>query len=178
MGKIKAEKYSDIMTPEEVAEFLRCSQNKVYKMLEDGEIPGLKIAGGWRILKSNLLDMFQVNVENEKESPVPSVNVQPSTKIAIGAYAKERIINLLLKGKISPQELKNLAEYDYCKNTFKANFPVIKFVDNSIELAAQRKDSNGYSRYYKDAIAGKYLLSSQWYGYQRKAFDCWFARYQ
>lgn len=178
MGKIKVEKYSDIMTPEEVSEFLRCSQNKVYKMLEDGEIPGVKIAGGWRILKSNLLDMFRVDGETAKENPAPMVEVKSSTKIAIGAHAKERIINLLLNGKISSQEINNLTDFDYCKNTFKANFPILKIVDNTIDLAAQRKDSNGYSRYYKDVIAGKYLLSSQWYDYQKKSFDSWFARYK
>ncbi len=177
MGKIKAEKYSDVMTPEEVAEFLRCSQNKVYKMLEDGEIPGVKIAGGWRILKSNLLDMFKTGGAEKENTPVTVGTIKP-LKVSIGSYAKERICGLIASGKLPAQEIKNLTDCDYCKKALKANFPVIKIIDNNLNVTSQRKDSNGYSRYYKDVFAGKYLLSSQWFDYQKNAFDSWYAKFQ
>lgn len=174
MGKIKAEKYSDIMTPEEVAEFLRCSQNKVYKMLEDAEIPGVKIAGGWRILKSNLLDMFKPATVEDNEKVATPPAYKPSTKVSLGSYVKDKISGLIYNGKLTKQELLNLTDFNYCKKIFKANFPVIKVVDDSADLSSQRKDANGYSRYYKNPIAGKYLLSSQWYDHQRAAFDSWY----
>lgn len=39
----------EMLTPAEVAKRLRLSEPTVLRMLRNGEIPGLKIGGSWRI---------------------------------------------------------------------------------------------------------------------------------
>lgn len=45
---------SHVMTVHQVAEFLQFSEAKVYRLLRLGEIPGMKIGGQWRVLRSAL----------------------------------------------------------------------------------------------------------------------------
>mgnify|MGYP003979795683 CR=1 FL=1 len=38
-----------VMTVDEVSEYLRLAQSTVYKLVNEGKIPGVKIGGSWRI---------------------------------------------------------------------------------------------------------------------------------
>ena len=42
----------DVMTTRELAEYLRLSERSVYRLLERGEIPAVKVGGQWRFRKS------------------------------------------------------------------------------------------------------------------------------
>lgn len=44
----------EILTVSEVAQLLRVGKNTVYRALEEGELPGFKIRGCWRIPRSEL----------------------------------------------------------------------------------------------------------------------------
>ncbi len=44
----------EIMTLEEVARYLRLSNQTIYKMVQGGEIPGVKIGKEWRFRRSVL----------------------------------------------------------------------------------------------------------------------------
>lgn len=44
----------DVLTVREVAEYLRLSESTVYRLVQDGEIPGRKIGGTWRFSKQSL----------------------------------------------------------------------------------------------------------------------------
>ena len=44
------------MTLEEVANYLRLSRSKLYDMSQSGEIPGSKVVGRWRFLRSEIDD--------------------------------------------------------------------------------------------------------------------------
>lgn len=39
----------EVLTPAEVADLLKLSQNTVYLRLQDGTIPAIKVGGAWRI---------------------------------------------------------------------------------------------------------------------------------
>lgn len=48
----------EVMTPEEVAEFLRVTPQTVYRGLHQGSLPGAKVGNQWRILRSNLYEFL------------------------------------------------------------------------------------------------------------------------
>lgn len=45
-----------VMTVAEVAAFLRLAESTVYKLAQDGELPGRKIGGTWRFSRKGLED--------------------------------------------------------------------------------------------------------------------------
>jgi excisionase family DNA binding protein len=47
----------EILNPQEVARFLELGESTVYRALEDGRIPGSKVCGRWRTLRSQLLEL-------------------------------------------------------------------------------------------------------------------------
>jgi len=44
----------ELLTLEELAKYLKISKYTLYKMLENGKIPGFKIANQWRFKKSEI----------------------------------------------------------------------------------------------------------------------------
>ncbi len=45
---------SEILTVEEVSEFLRLHPTTIYRMLKRNEIPGFKVGNEWRFLKGHI----------------------------------------------------------------------------------------------------------------------------
>lgn len=43
-----------IMTIRDVANYLRMAESTVYKLANDGQLPGRKVGGGWRFSKKEL----------------------------------------------------------------------------------------------------------------------------
>lgn len=50
------ETYEDVMTVYDVAEALMVGKNRIYEMLESGEIEGIRLKHIWRIPKQNLIN--------------------------------------------------------------------------------------------------------------------------
>ena len=48
--------YEDVMTVYHVAEALMVGKNRVYDMLENGELEGIRLGHIWRIPKQNLIN--------------------------------------------------------------------------------------------------------------------------
>jgi excisionase family DNA binding protein len=46
--------FPEIMTPEELAEYLRVSRQTIYNLLWRGELPGMKVGTHWRLKKSDV----------------------------------------------------------------------------------------------------------------------------
>ena len=53
------QKYKDVLTFRELKELLKKKKNKVYKLLQNGEIPSTKIGRDYRILKINVINYLQ-----------------------------------------------------------------------------------------------------------------------
>lgn len=51
--------YKDVLTFKELKEVLKFGKNKVYKLLQNGEIPSTKIGRDYRILKINVINYLQ-----------------------------------------------------------------------------------------------------------------------
>jgi len=57
---------SEVLTTRELAEYLRLSERSIYRLLERGEIPAVKVGGQWRFLKRAVdewLDLRFGNIE-------------------------------------------------------------------------------------------------------------------
>jgi len=52
---------SEIMTVQEVAQYLRLAEATVYKLAQAGEIPGMKVGRAWRFKKELIDEWFRKN---------------------------------------------------------------------------------------------------------------------
>jgi excisionase family DNA binding protein len=48
---------SDIMTVQEVAEFLKLSKITVYKLVKKGAIPGFRVGNSWRFRREDIVEI-------------------------------------------------------------------------------------------------------------------------
>jgi excisionase family DNA binding protein len=48
-----------LLTLRETAELLRCHPRTVAAWLKQRRLPGVRVAGGWRVLESSLLDLLR-----------------------------------------------------------------------------------------------------------------------
>ncbi|WP_176331625.1 methylation-associated defense system helix-turn-helix domain-containing protein MAD1 [Burkholderia vietnamiensis] len=61
---------SDILTLEEVAEYLKASKRTIYRMAQKGEIPAFKFGGSWRFRRQELDAWIaeRINVKREQDT--------------------------------------------------------------------------------------------------------------
>jgi len=59
MNTVKLEE--EVLTTEEVSKFLRVSRQTLYKLVEQGKIPGMKVGQGYKFLKSDLIASLRTN---------------------------------------------------------------------------------------------------------------------
>lgn len=53
------EKYGDMLTVEQLAEYLSVSKNTVYKMLKDRKIKGKRVGKDWRIPTIRIIEYLE-----------------------------------------------------------------------------------------------------------------------
>lgn len=49
---------AQIMTVEEVAEFLKLSKITIYKLVKKGQLPGFRVGNSWRFRKDKILEII------------------------------------------------------------------------------------------------------------------------
>ena len=54
----QAKDSSQIMTVEEVADFLKLSKITIYKLVKKGQLPGFRVGNSWRFRKDKILDII------------------------------------------------------------------------------------------------------------------------
>ena len=57
MAELKLEE--EVLTTGEAAKFLRISRQTLYKLIEQGKIPGMKVGQGYKFLKSELISSLR-----------------------------------------------------------------------------------------------------------------------
>jgi len=57
---------NQVMTVPQVAEFLQFSEAKVYRLLKMNELPGVKIGGQWRMLRSVLEEYMRYPMSTQR----------------------------------------------------------------------------------------------------------------
>jgi hypothetical protein len=97
-------------------------------------------------------------------------------EIKIGEHVRQTLVQLASTGKLTPKVVVALADRSHCKATFGLNHSFLRKVMPDAPLHAQGIDENGYSRYWRDPLAidgARFLVCSQWFAWQRPAFDRW-----
>lgn len=58
---------SDILTLDEVALYLKAGKKTVYRLVQQGEIPGFKLGGTWRFRRSELDHWIAEQIAEKKQ---------------------------------------------------------------------------------------------------------------
>lgn len=110
----------EILTLQEVAEYLQLSDKTVLKMVKSGEIPCAKIANQWRFSKAMLDDWITAKMEVIPQNDFSRLVEKEFDFIRVSRLLDEASIITDLEGENSPGILAELAENAY-KNELIAN---------------------------------------------------------
>ena len=94
----------------------------------------------------------------------------------IGAHVRATMAELAEAALLTPEVVAELSSARYSKTRFNLGHPFLKRVAQPLDLLQQRHDSNGYARYWKQPLTidgNHFLMCSQWFDWQRIAFDQW-----
>lgn len=108
--------------------------------------------------------------------PLSTEDKRFSEKLKIGALVQQTFLNLVTENKLSDLMVKNLCSEEYCHQTFHLGHSFLKKIDNNYDRNEQKKDENGYVRYYKNSLwikGAEYYLCKEWYESGRKYYLAW-----
>jgi excisionase family DNA binding protein len=54
---------SQIMTVEDVAEFLKLSKITIYKLVKKGQLPGFRVGNSWRFRRDKILEIVSEQMQ-------------------------------------------------------------------------------------------------------------------
>ena len=74
MGLDRIQAMKEVMTLEEIAEYLQVSEKSVLRMAQSGKIPAAKVASQWRFMRSVVDDWLMAQME------IPSVRSAPTRR--------------------------------------------------------------------------------------------------
>lgn len=88
-------------------------------------------------------------------------------EVKIGKLVQDTFLKLVDKDMLPQKEIEQLCSLEYSKAVFGLNFAMLKEFDPdpNVPIDVQKRDGNGYNRYYKyliDIHNKQYLLCSQW----------------
>ncbi len=99
------------------------------------------------------------------------------SKLKIGRLVQESLRRLFYKDMLPESEILNLTSPEYSNSVFGLNFPVLKKYEPTLAFEDQKRDVNGYNRYYNFTLSHKstqYLRCSQWIErLHRERFEIW-----
>ena len=79
--------------------------------------------------------------------------------------------------QFSNEMLAAMLSKELSKKLIGVNLPLLLKYDENIDISQQGVSSSGQRRYWKTIFTfngKKYLITSQWFEYNRKSFDKWF----
>lgn len=131
-----------------------------------------------RLEKQEKIVVFEDNTPQFVITSIATINAPEKEETKkIGKYVQTVMRNLFAKNLVSEKEIRNLLSKEYSKSKFNINFPFIKEIDESKPLEEQKRDTNGYNRYYNfvlTAYGKKYFLCSQWTEKHYDGFETWY----
>jgi excisionase family DNA binding protein len=83
-----AELQSNVMTLREVADYLHCHYGTAYRLAQQGEIPGFRLGGNWRFLKSEV-DKWIVKGGGTPSPPRQTSGSAPAKTAGRGRYGRK-----------------------------------------------------------------------------------------
>jgi hypothetical protein len=128
-------------------------------------------------LRAQQLVRFCEITPRRRQSQKPaSVRPETGSEIKIGIHVRQTMARLAGAGKLTLKVIAELTDRSHCKATFGLNHPFLQKVIPDTPVQAQGIDENGYSRFWRDPLdigGTRFLLCSQWFAWQRPAFDRW-----
>lgn len=55
------------MTVKEVSEYLRIAESTVYRLVQEGELPGRKVGGMWRFSRKGIEEWLSASVQSDRD---------------------------------------------------------------------------------------------------------------
>jgi hypothetical protein len=113
-----------------------------------------------------------------KEKPGSNSSLsETSMSVRIGKYVQDKLRELFYSDTLSSEEINRLTDKQYSKDVFNLNFSVLLELNPDLPFDKQKRDENGYNRYYNftlQAYGKQYLLCSQWVDHlHREYFEKW-----
>jgi excisionase family DNA binding protein len=59
--------YGEILNIKEVSEYLKIPVSTIYKLVQDGKVPAIKVGKHWRFMKKDLDHLFDQKVQTNSE---------------------------------------------------------------------------------------------------------------
>jgi hypothetical protein len=94
----------------------------------------------------------------------------------IGEHVRRTMYQLAASGRLTARVVGDLLDARYCKARFNLGHPFLKPVAQGVPLSRQGNDRHGRGRYWKKPLkigGHEFLMCSQWFAWQRDAFDTW-----
>ena len=97
----------DLLNPKQLAEYLQLSSRTVYRLLERGELPAVRVGGQWRFRKATVDEWLDVNMQRldadaldpaEEDEPgqparlIASLLVPENARLLIPAGSREAVV--------------------------------------------------------------------------------------
>ncbi len=122
------------------------------------------------------LDKSPEPVDDYKQHGGTNQKALDSKEEKIGKHVCTAIDNMISERLLDSDVIRNLTDQSWCKTNLKVSYPVLKRVVDDISIDVQRKNKDGYLRYYKriyDIAGEKFLLCKEWYEKNRNSFNKW-----
>ncbi len=121
------------------------------------------------------LDRYATLTQPAPQRAVSTMAEEPP--LGIGAYVRKTMKRLLENNVLTPREIAELGNAEYCQNVLRNTFVVLKPLVPGRTLLEQRRDARGYGRYYNEVFQANgqsYILTNNWTeNTHRKAFEAW-----
>lgn len=116
----------------------------------------------------------KVKINRKENTNIESMLKDETLKeLKIGKLVQTTMKDLFINEKIAMNEIEKMTEFEYSKQIFNSNIPVLKEVPIGGNINELKRDENNYPRYYSYTISiyGKdYLLSAQWVEHLHRAY--------
>lgn len=126
--------------------------------------------------------LYNLFNDNTFKKPLATnLNDYSFNEIKIGKLVRDTFQSMMAEEVLSDIELQQLTDKKYSKDTFDANFPILKEIIKDESIDELRYDSNNYSRYYAYVYktrGRKFLLTSEWFARNRTFFNDWLIKKQ
>lgn len=147
-------------------------------------------ANSIRTLMKKILRQFSVNTNTfyiflradltplHMDSDLISDTAPNDSNEKIGKYIRTKMRQLSENSYAFHSDMLNaLLDKTKSKKLIGVNYPLLKIADEAKSISVQTKDESGRSRYWNEVFSfnkQSFLITSQWYEYNRDGFDKWY----
>ncbi len=124
--------------------------------------------------KTALQNLEKLLISDKTETTQEAIDSQ-SDESKIGKYVRESFSEIIASQKLTDDDIKNLMDGNWSKDTFRIGYPFLKKIQNDIPIKMQIKCGK-YQRYWEKEfiIAGNsYLVCKEWYKTNRNNYVKW-----